>query len=103
MQQTNRLSLDKPQTTATFRKINSTDERVRQLARALIEGQEYSMIPAVQGGVNSNSAAGAIASKADGGPSDVKNNTPEPGSGQSSRIAFRKIYISIPRPPNVHE
>ncbi|SEL93309.1 RHS repeat-associated core domain-containing protein [Colwellia chukchiensis] len=75
---------------ASFRQIDATDEAVAAIADSVQGGQEYSAIPAIQGGVNSNSAAGAIANRADGGAPRVDNGQNQPGAGQHERVEFRE-------------
>ena len=74
----------------TFRKIDASDERVSQIADSVKGGQEYSALPRAQGGVNSNSAAGAIAHKADGGSPTVDNGTRQPGAAQHKDVEFKE-------------
>ena len=83
-------SLSKNDSTATFREIDATDEVVGSLASSMVAGEEYTAAPIFKG-VNSNSAAGAIAQKADGGPSRVDNQRRQPGSGKSAvkRVKFK--------------
>lgn len=45
-------------------------------------------MPGLQGGVNSNSAAGAVANAADGGPTNVDNGKPQPGHVQADRVVI---------------
>ncbi|MEL4287464.1 RHS repeat-associated core domain-containing protein [Shewanella xiamenensis] len=75
---------------ATFRKIEATDAAVEKIADSLQGGQEYSAIPELQGGVNSNTAAGAIAQKADGGYPFVNNGVSQPGSTVTERVKFKE-------------
>lgn len=74
----------------TFRKIDAPDAKVSQIADSVKGGQEYSALPGVQGGVNSNSAAGAIAHKADGGSPKVDNGTSQPGAAQHKDVEFKE-------------
>lgn len=46
-------------------------------------------MPEIQGGVNSNTAAGVVAKKADGGSPSVDNGVRQPGSGVVDRIKFK--------------
>jgi uncharacterized protein RhaS with RHS repeats len=74
----------------TYRKIDATDAEVAKITDSVQGGQEYSAVPEVQGGVNSNSAAGAIAKKADGGYSFVNNGISQPGSTVPERVGFKE-------------
>jgi len=74
----------------TYRKINAKDSAVNDLVKRVDEGLEYSAIPELQGGVNSNTAAGAVAKKADGGSSSVNNGSRQPGSSVTNRIKFNR-------------
>ena len=76
----------------TYRRIEADDDVVKANADKLVAGQEYSAIPALQGGVNSNTAAGAIAKRSDGGAAAVDNDRRQPGSEDSAiqRIKFRE-------------
>ncbi len=82
------LSTDAP--TATYREIAAPSRKVDSIAASLKPGDEYSIAPKLQGGVNSNSAAGAIAQKADGGSPSVNNGVEQPGAGQPAvdRVDF---------------
>ena len=73
---------------ATFRKINSEDDNVRKIAESVKGGMEYSAVPEVAGGVNSNSAAGAVAKKADGGSPRVDNGIRQPGANAADKVKF---------------
>ncbi|WP_269777884.1 RHS repeat-associated core domain-containing protein [Marinimicrobium alkaliphilum] len=78
----------------TFREINASDSRVDGLARGLVQGQRYSLIPAARRrATNSNSAAGAIANAADGGPSEVDSGRPQFGSGQADRVPIMHNFL----------
>lgn len=71
----------------TFRQLDATDSRVDGLAQGLVQGQEYRALPGIEpGAANSNSAAGAIATAADGGPSSVNN-------GQSGRVPIMHNFL----------
>ena len=74
----------------TFRKIDAPDAKVSQIADSVKGGQEYSALPGAQGGVNSNSAAGAIAHKADGGSPKVDNGISQPGAAQHKDVEFKE-------------
>ncbi len=76
----------------TFRPIDASDDVVKANADDLVGGAEYSAVPSIQGGVNSNSAAGAIAQRSDGGSTSVENGRRQPGSEQSAvnRVEFRE-------------
>lgn len=76
----------------SFRKIDAADEVVESKADALVGGDEYSAYPSVQGGVNSNSAAGAVANRSDGGSPSVDNGRSQPGSEQKTveRVKFKE-------------
>ena len=75
---------------ASFRKIDASDEKVGQIADSIKGGQEYSAVPEIQGGVNSNSAAGAIANKSDGGSPKVDNGVAQPGASVHDRVEFKE-------------
>ena len=49
---------------------------------------ETYFVPEWQGGVNSNSAAGAVANASDGGYPFVNNGISQPGSGVHSNVQF---------------
>ena len=82
-------SLSGEGSTATYRKIDAPDATVGKIADSVKGGQEYSLVPEKEGGVNSNSGAGAVANKADGGFSFVNNGTMQPGSTVSERVEFK--------------
>jgi len=82
------LSLSTKEKSATYRKINAKDSVVDILTDRVDKGLEYSMVPSIQGGVNSNTGAGAVAKMADGGSSSVKNGISQPGSEATGRIKF---------------
>jgi len=65
---------------ATYRQINAPDSQVVALAISMDEGLSYTLVPEVLGGVNSNSAAGAIAQTADGGFALVPGGSVETGT-----------------------
>jgi len=77
----------------TLREIDASDARVEGLAKGVVSGQEYSAIPALQGGANSNSAAGAIAQAADGGSTAVDNGIAQPGSAQADRVMIMHTFV----------
>ena len=74
----------------TFRPIDATDEKVESLADGVVGGQEYSLKPEWQGGINSNSAAGAVAHRADGGSSHVENGISQPGASVHDRVEINE-------------
>ncbi|ACA88623.1 RHS repeat domain-containing protein [Shewanella woodyi] len=86
------LSLSTEGSSVTYRNINASDAAVRKLADSLIGGLEYSALPELQGGVNSNTAAGAIAEKADDGYPFVNNAVSQPGSTVTNRVNFESNY-----------
>ena len=73
-------------TSVTYRQINALDAAVDVIADRVDTGLEYSAVPKLQGGVNSNTGAGAVAQKSDGGPPRVENGIPQPGSGVTDRL-----------------
>ena len=81
-------SLGGKQASATYRKIKADDAVVDFLVKKLPKGLEYNAVPEIQGGVNSNTAAGAVAKRADGGRSNVPNGVRQPGSSVTDRIKF---------------
>lgn len=81
-------SLGSGHSSATFRKIDAPDSDVEDLAKRVKGGLEYNAIPELQGGVNSNTAAGAIAERADRGTPHVENGIPQPGTSVTDRILF---------------
>jgi RHS repeat-associated protein len=83
-------SLSQDGSDSTFRQIDAPDNEVASLADSVKGGQEYSAVPIIQGGVNSNSAAGAIAHRADGGSAKVDNGANQPGANQHNRVEFRE-------------
>lgn len=80
---------------ATLRKIDAEDAVVDEIAQSVVEGQEYSLVPLHSGGVNSNSAAGAVAKKADGGSTEVANGRRQPGA---EAVTARRIKFEKPEP-----
>ena len=78
---------------ATYRSIDASDARVSGLAKGVVNGKEYSAVPGIQGGVNSNSAAGAVAQAADGGSSAVDNGRAQPGSGQANKVPIMHTFV----------
>ncbi|MCF7516159.1 RHS repeat-associated core domain-containing protein, partial [Pseudoalteromonas sp. L7] len=76
--------------TVTYRKIDASDAKVAGIADSVKGGQEYSAVPELQGGVNSNSAAGAIAHKADGGSPSVNNGVRQPGASKHDKVEFKE-------------
>lgn len=74
-------SAGKEGSTTTYRQIDAPDDFVKANADAVPTGLEYSAVPEAQGGVNSNSAAGAVATKSDIGSTRVDNGKKQPGSG----------------------
>lgn len=80
-------------TDVTYRKINTKDSVVDDLVSKVDKGLEYSLVPEIQGGVNSNTAAGAVAKKADGGSASVANDRAQPGTGDR---AIKKITFKPP-------
>lgn len=81
-------SLSNSDGSVTFRQIEAPDAVVEDLATRLEGGLEYSAMPEIQGGVNSNTAAGAIAQRADGGTPHVENGIRQPGSSVTDRVNF---------------
>jgi RHS repeat-associated protein len=74
----------------TYRLLNASDKTVELNARSVVSGvSAYNLIPGLQGGTNSNSAAGAVATRSDGGMPRVNNTTLQPGNRQHSRVQFR--------------
>jgi len=82
-------SLSSGSTSVTYRQINASDSAVDALVSKVDKGLEYSFVPEIQGGVNSNTAAGAVAKKADRGTPFVRNNRLQPGSKVTNRIKFK--------------
>ena len=87
-------SLKNEKSSTTFREIDASDKKVDGLAKGVVVGKEYSAIPALQGGVNSNSAAGAVAQKADGGEASVNNGRSQPGSEESNRVIIMDTFLT---------
>ena len=81
-------SLRSKNKSVTYRKIDADDETVDQIAGRVETGLQYNLVPEIQGGVNSNTAAGAIAKKADGGLTRVQNWKLQPGNRVTDRIKF---------------
>ena len=76
-----------PETKVDYRKINSPDTKVEALAKGICEDLKYSITPGLDTNkANSNSAAGAIANRADGGPPYVPGGLYEPGSRVDYRV-----------------
>jgi hypothetical protein len=74
----------------TYRLLNASDITVELNARSVVSGvSAYNLIPGLQGGTNSNSAAGAVATRSDGGMPRVNNTALQPGNRQHSRVQFR--------------
>jgi uncharacterized protein RhaS with RHS repeats len=82
-------SLSAEGSSATSRQIDAPDAKVAELADSIKGGQDYDLVPELQDGVNSNSAAGAIANQADGGFTFVNNGTSQPGSTVTERVEFK--------------
>jgi len=83
-------SLSKKDTKTTFRRIGIEDSIVGNIAGSLLEDTSYSIYPELETNTtNSNTAAGAIANRADGGSSKVNNGRRQPGSSVIDRINFR--------------
>ena len=88
------ISLSTKSPKATFRKINIEDSIVGRVAGSLNENTNYSAVPGYipdwQSGptTNSNTAAGAVANRADGGSPSVNNDRAQPGSDVIDRIEF---------------
>ncbi|MCV2886509.1 RHS repeat-associated core domain-containing protein [Aestuariibacter sp. AA17] len=79
-----------------FRAINASDGDVSFLAGTVQENRDYRYVPSLDtGSVNSNSAAGAVAHAADGGPTDVPTGGWQPGHQQSS-------IVNVGNSPAVH-
>tara|TARA_R110002020_G_scaffold475159_1_gene708916 strand:- start:677 stop:1240 length:564 start_codon:yes stop_codon:yes gene_type:complete len=89
------LSLRNAETGATYREIDAADSTVEKLANSLVENNEYNYIPELQGGVNSNTGAGAVAQGSDGGAPDVNNGILQPGSSVTNRVSFRDKVTCI--------
>ncbi|WP_339674176.1 RHS repeat-associated core domain-containing protein [Dasania marina] len=85
------ISLSSEGSGTTFRKISAADEKVAKITDSLQGGQKYSLLPEMLGGVNSNTAAGAIANKADGGFPYVDNSKSQPGSTVPERARFKEV------------
>ena len=81
-------SLSTNNNSVTYRKIDADDETVDDIAGRVETGLRYNLVPEIQGGVNSNTAAGAVAKQADGGLTRVKNWKLQPGSKLTDRIKF---------------
>jgi hypothetical protein len=80
-------SLGKEDSTASYRLINAEDSTVLDLANSVEEDLVYSAVPTKEDNyVNSNTAAGTIAHRADGGSTQVKNNALQPGHSLGRRI-----------------
>ena len=73
------------------RSPNASDAVVDDLVSRVDKGLEYSLVPEFQGGVNSNTGAGAVAKKADGGSGSVNNGASQHGS--SNRV-LKKITFN---------
>ncbi|MBO9872956.1 MULTISPECIES: RHS repeat-associated core domain-containing protein [Xanthomonas] len=80
----------------TFRKIEATDDVVKSVSDSISSSFDYSYVPEVSGGFNSNSAAGAIAQESDGGSPRVDNGKLQPGSSQEKVNSARKNVIIKP-------
>jgi RHS repeat-associated protein len=73
----------------TYRFIRASDISVEVNAKQVVSGASvYTYIPGLQGGTNSNSAAGAVATRSDGGIAWVNNNALQPGRHQHGRVTF---------------
>jgi len=82
----------------SYRKINAKDSIVDSLVSSVDKGLEYSLVPEIQGGVNSNTGAGAVAKAADGGSPRVKNGIKQ--TGTSNRVISRiKFNGTQPKKP----
>ena len=79
-------SLSKGSNSVVEFKGNAIDISI--LATGLAGGQEYSAYPPLQGGVNSNSAAQAIANYSNGSPVPTPANLKYPGSRQAGKVKF---------------
>lgn len=84
-------SLSGDESTTTFRRIDASDSEVGGLAAGVVEGKEYSAVPGLQGGVNSNSAA--VAKAADGRATSVDNGRAQPGSKQANKVPIMHIFV----------
>jgi len=80
----------------TFREINASDEVVKSNADRVSAAFDYSYVPAVSGGFNSNTAAGAVAQESDGGAPRVDNGRMQPGTGQERIDVAREQVLLKP-------
>lgn len=77
----------------TFRAINADDAVVQDNANAVASGFDYSYVPEVSGGFNSNTAAGAVAQESDGGSPRVDNGRMQPGTSQDRIDSARQNVL----------
>lgn len=80
----------------TFRVINADDAVVQDNANAVSAAFDYSYVPEVSGGFNSNTAAGAVAQESDGGAPRVDNGRAQPGTSQDRIDSARKNVLLKP-------
>ena len=85
------ISLSEKETAATYRLLDASDADVIKIANSVRENSDYNYVPSIQGGANSNSGAGAVANRSDGGFPFVNNGKSQPGSGVTSRVATVRI------------
>ncbi|WP_067583412.1 hypothetical protein [Endozoicomonas ascidiicola] len=88
------LSLASPTGNVAYRKINASDANVTALALSVDEGQKYTVVPELLGGVNSNSAAGAVANAADGGYALVAGGNIEPGASVAGKVGLNSQCVA---------
>lgn len=76
----------------------ASDDVVRENADSVSSAFDYSYVPEVNGGFNSNTAAGAIAQQSDGGSPSVDNGTRQHGTSQDIVTTFREEVMIRPVP-----
>jgi RHS repeat-associated protein len=80
----------------TFREINASDDVVQANADSVSSSFNYSYVPEVSGGFNSNTAAGAVAQESDGGSPRVDNGQMQPGTSQERVNVAREQVLHEP-------